>query len=91
MAEVTLKTQDLKDALENLSKKVKSAAAWLPNQPEIKIEIPDPFPYPGPDATRPCFGPPPQGEFGEIGLLMGILKAMNRKGGMGAGKPGLKG
>ena len=82
MARLTLDTRYINQSLEDLSMRLAAAMAWMKGkQGPIPLEIPEPFNHPvghhGPSIREVCLQPDPVlEECSEIGILMGILKAM---------------
>jgi hypothetical protein len=88
MAQVIMKSKDIKKSLIHLSLRIKAAIDWIDSGParEMTLEVPDPFGHakwqPG---GPPCFLPETQDDCGNIGVLMGVVVAMPRNPTRGSG------
>lgn len=83
MARVTVEAAFVRKSLDDLLMKVTSAIAWAKKKEKggkgIILEIPEPYNHlldVKPYIRESCFVPPIPEECGDIGVLMGVLRAM---------------
>jgi hypothetical protein len=81
MAKVSVRAQNLRDALDSLSEKLEKAKAWAKKKTKpVELEIPEPYDHAArgiPEIRGHCLATRFD-ECGELAVLIGVLNALGK-------------